>query len=101
MEKVKKQVTQKLSDAQRIEFAKQIEMLYEAAHADFKKVFTLSLLKGIATGLGVFLGGTIVVGVLLWILSLGSHVPFVGRISQSAEKSIQQTKQQDQNTKAH
>jgi hypothetical protein len=92
MEKAKKQIKQKISDQQRIEFAKQIEVLYEAAHADFKKVFAFSLLKGIATGLGVFLGGTIIVALLLWILSLTGNIPFIGRISQAAEHSIQRDK---------
>jgi hypothetical protein len=90
--KVKKNMQQKMSDQQRLAFAKQIEQLYEAAHADLRKIFLFSFLKGIATGLGVFLGGTLVVALLLWLLSLGSNVPFVGRISQSAEHSIQQTK---------
>jgi hypothetical protein len=91
--KVKKNMQQKMTDQQRLAFAKQIEQLYEAAHADLRKILLFSFLKGIATGLGVFLGGTLVVALLLWLLSLGSNVPFVGRISQSAERSIQQTKQ--------
>jgi len=94
MADVKKQVAKKLDDQQRIAFAKQIEMLYEAAHADMRKVFVFSLLKGIATGLGVFLGGTLVVALLLWLLTLGSNLPFVGKLSKSAERSIQQTQEQ-------
>jgi hypothetical protein len=90
--KAKKQIQQLMTDQQRIAFAKQIESLYEAARVSPKRVFGFALLKGIATGLGVFLGGTFVVALLLWILSLGGHIPFVGKISQSAEHSIQQTK---------
>ncbi len=81
-----------MTDQQRIEFAKQIELLYEAAHANFKKVFFFSFIKGTATGLGIFLGGTVVVALLLWVLSLAGHIPFIGEVSQSAEQSIQQTK---------
>lgn len=81
-----------MTDAKRVEFAKQIEELYEAAHADTKKVFGFALLKGIATGLGIFLGGTIIVALLLWILSIGGNLPFIGEISQAAEQSIQETK---------
>lgn len=97
MGKTTSKLKQKMTDQQRIEFAKQIEMLYEAAHASTKKIFLLSLLKGVATGLGVFLGGTLVVALLLWILSLAGHVPFIGEVSQSAEQSIQQSKE----SKAH
>lgn len=94
MGKVKAKLQQKMTDQQRIEFAKQIELLYEAAHVSTKKIFGMALLKGIGTGLGVFLGGTLVVALLLWLLSLGSNLPFVGKISESAENSIQQTKDQ-------
>jgi hypothetical protein len=93
MEKIKKQIQQKMTDQQRIEFAKQIETLYEAAHANRRQIFGFAVLKGVGTGLGIFLGGTIIVALLLWILSLGSHIPFVGNISQAAESSINQTKE--------
>lgn len=91
MGSIKKKVTQKLTDQQRIEFAKQIEYFYEASHADAKKIFGQTLLRGIATGLGVFLGGTLVVALLLWMLSLFSNLPFVGDISQAAEHSIERS----------
>lgn len=91
MANVKKKIIQKLDDQQRIEFAKQIEMLYEAAHADKGKVFVFSLLKGVATGLGIFLGGTLIVALLLWLLTLGGNLPFIGKLSKAAERSIQQT----------
>lgn len=87
----RKNIKSKLTDAQRIEFAKQLEYFYEASHADIKKVVSFSFLKGLATGLGVFLGGTIMVALLLWILSQLSWLPFVGDISKAAEQSIQQT----------
>lgn len=88
----RKSIKSKLTDAERIEFAKQIEYFYEASHADIKKVISFSFLKGMATGLGVFLGGTIVVALLLWLLSQLSWLPFVGDISQAAKQSIQQAK---------
>lgn len=97
MNKVAKKVKRKLSDAERVEFAKQLEHFYEVSYADFKKVFIFSLLKGIATGLGVFLGGTIVVTLLLWFLSQFSGLPFVDHLSKAAEQSIEQSV--DQSTK--
>lgn len=92
MGKIKKQIAQKMTDEQRIQFAKQIEDMYEATQTSRKRVFGMAVLKGVGTGLGVFLGGTIVVALLAWLLSLGSNVPFVGKISEAAETSIQQTK---------
>ncbi len=49
-----------------------------------------SFLKGVATGVGVFIGGTIVVAVLLWILSGLSHIPFLTDITDSAKNTLQQ-----------
>lgn len=79
-----------MTDQQRIEFAKQLEDFYETSYADLKKILTFSFLKGVMTGLGVFIGGTLVVALLLWILSQLGHLPFVGDISKAAEQSIQQ-----------
>jgi len=87
---VKQKVSQVMNDQKRVEFAKQLEYFYEASHADLKKVVTFSFLKGVATGLGVFLGGTIVVTLLLWILSFFGTLPFVDDISRDAKQSIQQ-----------
>ena len=83
-----------MNDQTRIEFAKQLEYFYEASHADLKKVAIFSFLKGIATGLGVFLGGTIVVTLLLWILSFFGTLPFIEDISRDAKQSIQQGQQE-------
>ena len=79
-----------MNDQQRTAFAKQIEEMYETKHAGVKKIFVFALLKGVATGLGVFLGGTLVVALLLWILSNSTWIPFIGDISKAAENSIQQ-----------
>jgi hypothetical protein len=89
---VKKKLEDKITDAQRIEFAKHVEALYESSYADMKKVVTFAFIRGIATGVGVFIGGTIVVSLVLWLLSLATELPFVGDISKSAENSIHQTK---------
>jgi uncharacterized membrane protein len=89
---IKKSAQRKLTDQQRIEFTKQIEYFYEVAHADLKKVAVFSFIKGIATGLGVFLGGTIVAALLLWAASQLDRLPFVGNISKATEQSVNQTK---------
>jgi hypothetical protein len=91
--KLAEKVHPKMTDQQRIEFAKQLEYFYESSHADFRKVITFAFWKGIVTGLGIFLGGTIVVGLLLWLLSRLSWLPFVNDISKAAEHSVHENKQ--------
>ncbi len=82
-------VRKKITDAERIEFAKQIEFFYESANSHLSKVVGFAFLKGIATGLGIFLGGTIVVAILLWALSGLGKIPFLNDISQAAQSSLE------------
>ena len=84
----------KMTDTERIEFAKQIEFFYESTHAHLPKVATFAFIKGLATGLGVFLGGTIVVAILLWILSGLSSLPFLNNLSESAKDTLETTQKQ-------
>jgi len=81
-----------MSDKKRLEFAKQVEYMYEAVNPNWRKLLLFSFLKGIATGLGVLIGGTIVVALLLWILSLLGHVPFLNEIIEPARESIQDSR---------
>ncbi len=79
----------KMSDKKRVEFAKQVEYMYEAVNPNWRKLLTFSFLKGVATGLGVAIGGTIVVGLLLWILSGLGHIPFLNEITDSAKNTLE------------
>jgi cell division septal protein FtsQ len=91
---IKKQITKTITDQQRIEFAKQIEHFYEAGYANRRKILTFTFLKGVVTGFGVFLGGTIIVGALLWALSQLNNLPFIGNLTKTAEQNINEAKQQ-------
>lgn len=81
----------KMTDKKRVEFAKQVEYMYEAVNPNWRKLLIFSFLKGLATGLGVFLGGTILVGLLLWILSGLGQIPFLDDLTQSAKDTIERT----------
>ena len=79
-----------MSDKKRVEFAKQVEYMYEAANPGWRKLLTFAFLKGIATGLGVFLGGTLIVGLLLWILSGLQHIPLLNDITETVRHTLEQ-----------
>lgn len=81
---------QQMNDKKRVEFAKQIEYMYEAANPSWRKLLTFAFLKGIATGFGIFLGGTIVVAIVLWILSGLSQIPFLNDITNQVKDTLQQ-----------
>jgi len=88
MVNVKEQFTKK----QREEFTKQqLEYFFEMSHPRWGKVIKYSFIRGIATGFGVLVGGTIVVALLLWILSLLGQVPFLNEISESTRDTLDKT----------
>ena len=60
----------------------------ELGYADKKKLYRISFVKGLFSGLGGVIGATIVVAILLAVLSLLGEVPFVGKIAETVEKTI-------------
>ena len=42
------------------------------------KVLWFSFLRGLTYGLGIFIAGTLVVGILIWVLGLFDNVPLIG-----------------------
>lgn len=78
----------KMSDKKRVEFAKQVEYMYEAVNPNWRKLLTFAFLKGIATGFGVFIGGTIVVAIVLWALSGLGHIPFLNDITNAVKNTL-------------
>jgi hypothetical protein len=82
-------VKNELSKKQREEFTKQqLEYFFEMSHPRWARVIKYSFIKGLATGFGLFLGGTIVVALLLWILSLVGQVPFLEKIAESVREAL-------------
>ena len=86
---IKSMAETKMSDKKRIEFAKQVEYMYEAVNPNWRKLLTFAFLKGIATGFGVFIGGTIVVAILLWTLSGLGQLPFLNDISDAVKHTLE------------
>lgn len=78
-----------MTDKKRVEFAKQVEYMYEAANPNWRKLLTFSFLKGIATGLGIFLGGTIMVALLLWILSGLEQIPLIENFVENIRRTLE------------
>jgi hypothetical protein len=79
-----------LTDEQRIKFVKQLEYFYEASHPSWRRVVSFSFIKGLATGFGIFLGGTIVVALVLWLLGVLGHVPLLNEFTDAAKQTLEQ-----------
>lgn len=85
---LRQKVSKTITDQQRIEFARQVEHFYEAGYTRRPRILFFAFLKGIATGFGVFLGGTIIVALLAWTLSRLDKLPLVGDLSDATKQSI-------------
>lgn len=65
-----------------------LEYLLAAGYVSKRKLYLENFLRGIFFSVGSILGATIVVGLLLWLLSLLSDVPFVGNIIENVQRTI-------------
>lgn len=72
------------------EMGRLLESIYETNYANRWRMYRVAFGKGVLAGLGGVLGATVVVGLLLWVLSLVEHIPFVPDVSQKLEQSLEQ-----------
>lgn len=79
----------KLNQKELLELGQKLEQFYNTGYVNKKQALLFSLYKGIATGLGVFVGGTILIALLVWILGLFGEVPLLGHFVDSLNKSLQ------------
>lgn len=52
--------------------------LTAGAHMSRKNIMISNFLGGLAWGLGTVIGATVVVGILVWVLSLFNFIPIIG-----------------------
>jgi hypothetical protein len=78
----------KKSNEQLMELGRMLQEFYDAGYVNRNRALVFSFLKGMASGLGAFLGGTIVIVLLLWILSLFDQLPFLGPIAESINEAL-------------
>ena len=71
------------------DLGKMLVSIFESGYIDHNKAYKMSLIKGILQGFGGVLGATILVGIMLWVLSLASHIFFLDRIVNSVQQTVQ------------
>jgi hypothetical protein len=74
------------------EVAKALEILFATDYIDKKKLYVSNFLRGMAFSAGGVIGATLVIGIVLWILSLFDQVPLVGPLFESTRETIEQSK---------
>jgi hypothetical protein len=60
-----------------------LEDLFASGSGNIKHLLWYNFVKGVAYGLGIFLGGTIVIAIIIWILNLFNQVPLIGPFVQN------------------
>lgn len=69
-----------------------IEEMFNDYYKERRNIYKMNFFRGIFFGLGTFLGGTIVVALMIWLLSLFANVPGIGDSVQKAQQTLQQDK---------
>ena len=79
-------------DKKHLELGKQLDNFITLGYGSKSKAFGLSFLRGVATGLGILIGSSLGLVILLWVLSLLKSIPFVGDISSAIRDAINSTR---------
>lgn len=79
----------KKTDKELMDLGQKLKDLYETGYVERKQALWFSFLKGVAGGFGAFLGGTILIGLLLGVLSLFTEIPFLGHLVESFRHTLE------------
>lgn len=66
-----------------------LEELFNDLYNDRRNIYVMNFIRGIFFGFGTFLGGTIVVAIVVALLSLFVQLPFVGPTVEQAKDKIE------------
>lgn len=70
------------------ELGKKLQAFYDSGYINKKQAILFSFYKGLASGFGAFLGGTILIGLVLWGISLFDQVPLAGHFIDILHKTL-------------
>lgn len=65
------------------------EDLFQDYYAHRHQVYKMNFIRGVFFGFGSVLGGTVVVAIVIWILSLFVNFPLIGEYLRGAEQTLQ------------
>lgn len=89
---VKKIINKIKSDNERGARHDVIEELFYDLHRSRVQIYKMNFIRGIFFGLGSVLGGTIIVALIIWILSLFVNIPGIGDGVQQLQDTLNQPK---------
>lgn len=68
-----------------------LEELFNDLYRNRVRVYKINFFRGILFGAGSALGGTIVLALVVWVLSLFVNIPVIGELFQDAQQSIERS----------
>jgi hypothetical protein len=71
------------------DLGRRLESIYTTGYISKREMYKMSFLKGVITGFGGVVGATIVVGLLLWFLSIFDTVPLIGPLVKNVNETVQ------------
>lgn len=71
------------------DIAKALEILFASEYMDRKTLYIQNFLRGMAFSAGGVLGATLLIGLLIWILSLFDQIPLIGPLFENTRETIQ------------
>lgn len=83
---------QKTTEDIQLELGKKLQDFYETGYISHKRAIGFSFLKGMAYGAGIVIGGSILIAVLLWVLSVFDTLPFIGPVVETIQQTIDKYK---------
>ena len=63
-----------------------LEDMFNDIYKNRKRIYQVNFVRGLFFGLGTFLGGTVVVAIIVWVLSRFVNWPFVENLVQTLQK---------------
>jgi hypothetical protein len=69
-----------------------MEELFQDFYKNRHQIYVMNFVRGIFFGFGSVVGGTIVVALVLWILSILNYIPFLDGITDATQQTLEQGK---------
>ncbi len=70
-----------------------MEELFNDYYRNRRKVYKMNFIRGLFFGLGSVLGGTLVIALAIWIVTLLVDFPLVGEFFKQTQNVLEQTQQ--------
>lgn len=84
----------KNSDKDYEHLGRMLANIYETGYVDRNQFYKMSFIKGVVTGFGGVVGATLVVGIVIWILSLLNYVPLIEKVTDPLSETIRNSREQ-------